>query len=72
MPGVAPDQTVAGTKCGRRFRVLATDEWVFVEAKAFGPYCRLQALDDPACTVIWRRAWYVVPGEQIQLFAEAA
>ena len=52
---------------GRRMRVLEVDEWVIVRDQATGPYCRLQALDDAQCIVIWPRAWYCKTGESMQL-----
>lgn len=80
VPGIERGQIVSEAKYGRRFRVLAADEWVIVgtwepdlpdTSTATGPYARLQALDDPACTVIWPRGWYVVPGQQLELLEVA-
>lgn len=69
VPGIWVGQTVTGT-LGRRFRVLATDEWVeHSDDTASGPYARLQALDDRQVTVIWPRAWYMAPGQQLELFS---
>lgn len=67
--GIDRGMLVVGVEHGRRFRVIANDEWVVegaydrkadVERRtATGPYVKLQALDDKNCTVIWPRAWYM-------------
>lgn len=60
---------------GRKMRVVAVDEWVIfgwsmhADQTARGPFARLQALDDPACEVIWPREWYTAAGETMELFA---
>lgn len=82
LEGVHVGQVVTGACHGRRFRVLRTDQWVIGpsaaasfdpdEDLATGPYAELQALDDKHCRVIWPRAWYVTPGQQMSLFGGAA
>ena len=70
LAGIQPGEIVIGVPPGRRFRVLATDEWIvagerdpwaeppFDTRMCTGPYAKLQALDDKACVVIWPRDWY--------------
>jgi hypothetical protein len=72
VPNIHVGQVVSGVKYGRRFKVLATDEWVVINDKATGPYARLQALDDKHCRVIWPRAWYTAAGQQLALDLEVA
>lgn len=75
VPGLDIGATVTGTRYGRRFRVVSTDEWVIggddEALMATGPYALLQALDDPACTVIWPADWYEFHGQQLQLLEVA-
>ena len=69
VPGLARGDIVVGVEHGRRFRVVANDEWVvtgdFDRSKntddrvCTGPYAKLQALDDKNCTVVWPRDWYM-------------
>jgi hypothetical protein len=55
---------------GRAFKVLRNDEFVsYVDGRREGPYCRLQALDDRNCEVLYPRDWYTVPGESLSLFS---
>jgi hypothetical protein len=54
---------------GRSFKVLRNDEFVAYQAgRREGPYCRLRALDDHSCEVLYPRSWYTVPGESLALF----
>jgi hypothetical protein len=54
---------------GRAFKVLRNDEFVsYINGRREGPYCRLQALDDRSCEVLYPRDWYTVPGESLSLF----
>jgi hypothetical protein len=56
---------------GRAFKVLRNDEFVsYIDGRREGPYCRLQALDDRNCEVLYPRDWYTVPGESLSLFSE--
>ena len=58
---------------GRAFRVLRNDEFVvYPDYHREGPYCRLQALDDRSCEVLFPRSWYTVPGESLTLFPKVA
>ena len=55
---------------GRAFKVLRNDEFVsYIDGRLEGPYCRLQALDDRSCEVLYPREWYTVPGESLSLFS---
>ena len=55
---------------GWAFRVLRNDEFVsYIDGRREGPYCRLQALDDRNCEVLYPRDWYTVPGESLSLFS---
>jgi len=55
---------------GRAFKVLRNDEFVsYIDGHREGPYCRLQALDDRSCEVLYPRNWYTVPGESLSLFS---
>ena len=71
VPGLEIGQIVTEATYGRRrFRVLATDEWViYSDDTATGPFACLQAMDDRTVTVIWPRAWYLTPGQQLDLFS---
>lgn len=55
---------------GRAFKVLRNDEFVsYMDGRREGPYCRLQALDDRNCEVLFPRNWYTVLGESLSLFS---
>jgi hypothetical protein len=72
VPGVQVGQIVRSVVgSGRRFKVLRTDEHVVLSLAPLrreGPYCRLQALDDRSCEVLYPRSWYTLPGESLALF----
>lgn len=58
---------------GRAFKVLRTDEFVVLSLAPLrreGPFCRLRALDDRSCEVLFPRSWYTVPGESLALFGK--
>ena len=66
VPGLFAGDIVIGNM-GRRMRILNSDEWVIIEGRAAGPYCRLQAIDDDRVVVIWPRSWYCKHGESLEL-----
>lgn len=70
VPGVQVGQIVRSVVgSGRRFKVLRNDELVcYLDGRREGPYCRLQALDDRSCEVLFPRNWYTVPGQTLPLF----
>ena len=74
VPGVQVGQTVRSVVGGgRAFKVLANDEFVVLSLAPLrreGPYCRLRALDDRSCEVLFPRSWYTVPGESLALFGK--
>lgn len=74
VPGVRVGQTVRSVVgSGRAFKVLRTDELVtYSDGRTEGPYCRLQALDDRSCEVLYPRSWYTAPGESLALFGRGA
>ena len=74
VPGVRVGQTVRSVVgSGRAFNVLRNDEFVaYQDGRREGPYCRLSALDDRSCEVLYPRSWYTVPGESLALFLKEA
>jgi hypothetical protein len=70
VPGVRVGQIVRSVVgSGRAFKVLRNDEFVaYQDGRRDGPYCRLHALDDRICEVLYPRSWYTVPGESLALF----